>query len=193
LRAAPVALAAATVSAGAACNTHQCDPSCQWLGGTPAPGQGIGCGVDPSPVGNVYENGNDLIWESGPVDGTWRDFRGQEAYTFLWPAPFAGHLPYSYESWVSTSPTPQDPQNGGPQINASGQLAQYTSVSPWGLVVENASCAEYYLRVVAYAHTNGPLGASVDAGVAPEDASPTGGDAQEERGDGAADASADAP
>jgi hypothetical protein len=125
--------------------------------------------VNPS-AGDSWIDGGDIFWESGPVDGGWIEYLGGETHIFIFPAPLAGHIPYAYWAWVSTSQFPQDPLDGGPQVEAAGQLAEFSGVNPFALSVLNATCSKYYLRVVAVAHLTEEVDAGGEAGpdAAPE-------------------------
>jgi hypothetical protein len=137
------AVAAATVPlaplAGSGCYTHQCDGS--YLA-VPA-------------SGSVFSMGSTVCWESAPLNGPWADFPGQRTYAFTFPPGFAGNAPTSVTAYETADPT--NPQNNF--IEATGLNAEFSNVTPDGLAVYNATCAEYFLRVWACASV-GPLDAA---------------------------------
>jgi hypothetical protein len=130
----------ATLAVGG-CYTHQCDGSYVAV---------------PAPHGNVYQTDTEVCWESAPPQGPWDDFPGQRTYTFTFPPPFAGNQPKTWTAYEAADPT--NPQSNN--IEATGLNAEFSNITPDGLSVYNATCAEYFVRVVACA----PTGASAEAG-----------------------------
>jgi hypothetical protein len=147
---------------------------------------------EPLPPGSGPFDG--VFWESGPVDGQWLDYPGERSI-FLFPnlvpsatgAPPAlqGNFPGPYANvFVQVSPNQDANATTSNWTFASGNLAEVTVVPPgpgaspeqWFIAVTNASCADYFVRVVVqgYEPDAGTLedGGS-DSGV-PNDASTDG-------------------
>ena len=134
-------LAALGAWAAAACTTHQCDASRADAGG-----------------GIVTSSGATLTWQSAPAGGPWLDFPGNATVTFHYPAGF--RCATDWQAYVSTAQLQGD--GGGTFVEASGQLAELSMEAPDGITVTNATCAEYFLYVVAHAPSGGctPAGAA---------------------------------
>jgi hypothetical protein len=112
-----------------ACDTHDCDASS--IDG------GRGMVLNPG--------GDPVIWQSAPAEGPWLDFPGEATVTFTYPEGFGS----PWQWWVFVSTEPYQGPGGGTSTEATGQLGAVTSVTNGGITVTNASCAEYYVRVVA--------------------------------------------
>jgi hypothetical protein len=137
-------LAALTVATPATegCQTQQCDQSNLTIG-LDADGGVVGTGEVLPPDGDY------IYWESAPLnpsESTWTVFSGQETLTFLIP-PDAGIPPnatvVNYDTYVAGG---RDAQASN--INAAGQLAEYSNIGPTSISVLNDSCQTYYVRVV---------------------------------------------
>ncbi|HEY8038735.1 MAG TPA: hypothetical protein VIF15_03045, partial [Polyangiaceae bacterium] len=111
------------------------------------------CTGDPHPLGDVHQEGNDLVWESSPMNGSWLDFPGQRRYVLIWPGEFTQSVPYDVRTYVATGQDAQDFPNNF--VEGTGQLAEISGVSKLGVTVFNGTCAEYFLRVVAREHIRG--------------------------------------
>jgi hypothetical protein len=125
------AAAIATSQAATGCATHQCDASFTAL----------------PPGGTVTSAGDTVIWESAPLAGPWVDFPGAKTLFFGFPAPFAGNQPTVVTAYESADAN--NPQSNF--IQATGVNAEFSTVTPDGLLVTNATCAAYSLRIVAVA------------------------------------------
>jgi hypothetical protein len=126
------------------CTTHQCDPST------------VTIEADAGNAGLVHQEGDTFVWESSTLDGPWLDFPGERTYVFNFPEPFMARQPETVIAYVASDHNAQSNF-----VIASGQLAEF-SLAPNTLTVLNATCAEYFLRVVAYASP--PDAGSRDAG-----------------------------
>jgi hypothetical protein len=160
----PLGLVVAAVAGGASsvptvsgCTTHQCDTTCVQYGGTPAAPCVAGATDDQGnalTVGDVFRDGDDYVWESSPMTGPWLDYPGERTYVFYWPPPMQGIVPYDIQAYVATD---ADAQAGGVGwINATGGLAEMSQVNGVGVTILNATCAEYFVRVVARARATTP-------------------------------------
>ncbi|MDP9034963.1 MAG: hypothetical protein M3O50_09150 [Myxococcota bacterium] len=148
-------LLACAAAASEGCTTHQCDSD-----------------TVEAPPGIVRVNGQDVLWESGPLiptgdGGAWLDFRGQRTFVFHFPPPFAEDTEITgFAPYVSASADASDPTNPN-FILASGNLAEVTSLSGTGISVMNATCAPYFLRLEVRGHLfrgdAGAILASADA------------------------------
>lgn len=133
---------AVLIAAVSGCSTHQCDASSSTFDG-----------------GAVTQVNGGLVFQSVEPNGTWTEFRGNETVTFNYPSNFEN--PYDWNAFVSTSPT----QDAGTFTSCVGQLCELTNMTPTSIQVTNASCADYYLYFIAYAHAP-----TIDAGAdAPHD------------------------
>ena len=153
-----VALLCATVSAPttAGCATHQCDATFQCVfphGPAPA-----GCTFNTEAVtltdDQVYRDGDEFVWYSGPLSGDWLDFHGFETLSIFYPPAIAaalaakgpGAVPTSVTAWLSSdaadaaSPTRNF-------VNGAGQLAEYVSMDNHAVNVFNSTCANTSLRI----------------------------------------------
>ncbi len=150
---------AAWGSAGAGCTTHQCDDSTVALG----------------TVGTFYRDGSEIVWETSGQTGPWISFAGNQTLQIDFPVAFQ---PVEWQAYVGTDPGSPDAAPGN-SVNAAGQLAEVTAISPTGIQVLNSSCQLYFLRLTA----RGPaldddagvdVGAtSPEAGAPPPDAGAT--------------------
>lgn len=115
-------------------------------------------------------------WQSSPVDGFWLEYRPARTFGIRIPA-FRDRLLVRFEAYISPAPDPNRqlaPGEFGDNFAlAAGNLAEFSQVKRGAVDVRNATCAEYYLRLVVHAEPRSP--SETDAG---DDAS-----------DGAADAS----
>jgi hypothetical protein len=112
------------------CQTHACDSSSVT-----------------GPPGTVTQSKEGwLVWQSAPADGPWLDFPGNATVHFTYPAGFSN--PFTWDAFVSTDPYQE--AGAGTFTQGGGQPAEFTSLAPGSIDVTNSSCAEYYLRVVAY-------------------------------------------
>src|SRR5689334_18609808 len=110
-----VALAASSVPAVSGCTTHRCDTTCVQYGGTPAAPCVAGATDDQgnaTTVGDVFRDGDDYVWESSPMNGTWLDYPGERTYVFYWPPPMQGLVPYDVQAYVATEADAQVPGSG---------------------------------------------------------------------------------
>lgn len=104
---------------------------------------------------DAYLNGDEVIWETAPFDGDWLNFPGNAWLLLSWQATVGAAtrgtqyqgwsaVPITIEPYVSTA----QQQPAGTIILASGQPAELQQVRETGVWVNNAACADYYLRVV---------------------------------------------
>jgi hypothetical protein len=123
-----IAAACATVGASttAACTTHQCDT-----------GPNI---TVPTDMSSIHVDGDQVVWESAPLAGPWGDFLGQRIYVFPFP------MPFQPTDVVPTVSIDRDPAENF--TVAAGQLAELSHLTTDGVTVLNATCQEYFLRVV---------------------------------------------
>jgi hypothetical protein len=160
---------AAAVAAGSGCTTRQCLASgSPWTGGVM---------LDP----NTYA--------TTQLDDDWLQFRSMETMMVSFPpdvqAAIAGRQPATINVYVGTDATPNGffsngmPASpgksfgdasgaffGGDQfIPATGQLAYLNFFTPGGFWVTNASCANYFVRVVVTYPELPPPPPPIDAGV----------------------------
>jgi hypothetical protein len=146
-----------SVPALSGCTTHQCDSDCIVYGVDPPPPNCVSVG---GALGQVTNTGGVLIWESSGPTGAWPvDFRGARTVGFQLPPGFDGTTIATLEAFITTDP---DHAEYG-FAPAAGQLAVFTGVWPSAIWVQNQSCAEYYLRVVATAPAP-PAPGSADGG-----------------------------
>jgi hypothetical protein len=89
-------------------------------------------------------------WQSGPVNGTWMSFPGQQTF-IIYPTlpdggPFVGpYLPQ--DVYVSPDPNP-DTTSGSNFVNAAGNIAEFSGLpdgGATGFMVFNDTCSPYYL------------------------------------------------
>ncbi|MDP9152397.1 MAG: hypothetical protein M3O36_20920 [Myxococcota bacterium] len=154
----PGVLVAGGALSSAGCTTHQCDSD-----------------TVVAPAGTVRVNGQDVLWESGPLmpsgdGGAWLDFRGQRTFVFRFPPPFAADTEITgLAPYVSASMDPRDPTNPN-FVLASGNLAEVTALTGTGISVRNATCAEYLLRLEVRGRLSGSeAGAALASGDASTD------------------------
>jgi len=177
-------------STQSACTTHQCDPDmvCLAPDGTicgttttaadsPAHGGGVrgegGTGGIGGPLGyrsSFYYNGDEIVWQSSPLEGPWLDFPGQRTYEIILPDAFAQADPGTFDFSVLVSyDNPQELDASHANFTpAAGQLVEFGNVIPTqvdasGKVVIsalNATCVDLSVRIVVRAELTG----SADAG-----------------------------
>jgi hypothetical protein len=176
-----------TVATLTDCQLQSCQPSSYWYDDVYVPHAGS-TSFEPLPAGAAVVDATH--WESGPLEGQWLDYPGQR-HILLLPDNFPG--PYTNIT-VYVSPNQLANDNGSSWTQASGNIAEvysYLYFGQWLVSVTNASCAQYYARVVVEradpnygasipddagvdagtdAEAGTPTDASLDAG-APEDAS----------------------
>ncbi len=127
--------AASVMPAATGCSTHQCD----------------GDSVD-APQGTTRVEGQNVVWESSPLipegdAGGWLDYRGLRTFVFHFPPPFAADTEITaIAPYVSSTTDPDKPTNPN-FVLAAGNLAEVTALSGTGMSLQNATCAEYFLRV----------------------------------------------
>lgn len=127
------------------CSTHQCDASSADAG-----------------AGQVAEFDGTWTWQSSSIDSGWIPFNGEETITFTLPNDFPplGTPGLLLVPYVSTAPD----QDAGLFVLAGGQDAEMQILGPRTFTVLNATCAPYYLRVVATVTVpSAPVDAGADA------------------------------
>jgi hypothetical protein len=160
--------AAAAVPAAGGCTTHQCDSDCVRLGAAPDPTCNEG---NASAFGHTYRSGNQIVWEtSGSVFEKWLDYTGERTYQLNWQSTIRRDHPdvdlctlhvVQVDSFVATD------ESGINFVPAAGQLSEMTyplvsdddagAPQANGQVnVLNATCAEYFLRVVVTLEVGDP-------------------------------------
>lgn len=143
--------------AATSCSTHQCDSDSVDIDGS---------------SGTVRVEGQSVVWESSPLipaadAGGWLDYRGLRTFAFNFPPPFAADteitdiLPY-----ISATTDPNNPTRPN-FVLAAGNLAEITALSGTGMRLQNATCAEYFLRVEVRGRLSGSDGGA--GGVLPAD------------------------
>jgi hypothetical protein len=207
-------IGAAAVAAGAAvvvvraesgCATHLCDADCVVRGQAGWPGCASGDPGGDTNFGFAYFVGDSIVWESAPATAgdagataniSWLDYPGLRKYVLNWASAVNQQLRIStsdldaqYQvgtvvAYVSTFQ--QDPVQNF--VEASGQLAEITDLSPDHVTITNGSCERYYLRVVVQLLPIGNGGADAGSSDASSQAE-TAADASVD----AADATQDAP
>lgn len=129
---------AATIGSG--CYGHNCDGTYETFG--QVPGQGV----------TIDKN----TWESNEISERWLDFPRLRTWT-LFMQGFEGRTPQVVIPYVSAQ---ESPLVGGNFTIGAGNIAQIYSAENGHLVVQNGTCADYYLRVVVIM---GEQDASADA------------------------------
>jgi hypothetical protein len=119
-------------------------------------------------------------WQSSPIDGFWLEYRPARIFLIRIPA-FRDRLLVRFEAYISPAPDPNrtlDPGEVGDNFAlAAGNLAEFSQVGRGAVNVRNATCAEYYLRLVVHAEPRRSSGPEPD-----EDAGDGGVDASEDGG-----------
>ena len=118
-------------------------------------------------------------WQSGPIDGAWLDYPGARQIVLfpnVVPGPgytLPGNFPGPYTNiFVYVSPNEDANGPGSNWTLASGNIAEVTTAllgTQWIVSVTNASCAQYYVRVVverAEPDASAPDDAGAEAGTA---------------------------
>jgi len=102
---------------------------------------GCGCGRESGRT-IVYADGTavDGEYQSSPVEGPWLHFPGGRRYQLVH---HLGATPSRYEAYLGFEEWPADSTTG------SGNGARFHEINDEYLVVENDTCASFYLRVVA--------------------------------------------
>jgi len=129
--------------------------------GVPGACTGNDCAGDDQSWGSCSQGDkiDDNTWESAPVASKYLDFHGGRTWLFD-PSPWMGkRTPVGFQAFVSLDPDPYA-SGGSGFAQSAGNLAEFLPASnPWQVNVENATCAQYYLRVVlTYAATGGAAG-----------------------------------
>jgi len=159
-----------------------CDASQYWYNDYFPSNEPAGVTPEPLPPGAGLIDATH--WQSGPIDGNWIDYPGERSI-FLFPnlvpsasgAPPAlpGNFPGPYTN-VSVYVSPNQDANaiGSNWTLGSGNIAEVSIVDPGSsnpsgayIAVTNASCAQYYVRVVverAEPDASAPDDAGADAG-----------------------------
>lgn len=123
-------------------------------------------------------------WVSGELDGRWIDFAPQRT-VFVTIPEFRGRTPLSVQAWISPVAVPNLPAADGAAADnftvAAGNLAEFLQFRGDSVRVFNATCAQYFLRVLVKVE---PLGAgpesSADAAAAETSSPPSAADATAE-------------
>ena len=179
---------AAAVPATEGCQTHQCDADCVsrgWIRDVNYCAEGD---TRPTSFGQAYWSGSEIVWDSVGPDGIWLDYPGERTYWLNWWQSVHDQLGgfdlntlppgalTEYQAYVATD------EFGQNSVEASGQLAEFgrfavtegsTVWTNTGIAVLNASCAEYFLRVVIRLHVGEAApapDASVESGADASDA-----------------------
>lgn len=88
------------------------------------------------------ENG---VYESAPWDGTYLEFGAQRRYRFFHGL---GGVPRVVQAWIGFVPKPLAPP--GPNVSEGvGNEALLRGVTDEYVIVQNDTCARFYLRLVA--------------------------------------------
>ena len=103
-------------------------------------------------------------WESTPMNGTWHDFPGQKELVFF--PPFGGRDVAYFETLLSVSPNPY--QDGNLVTEGAGNVALYRSFYLDRFSVNNGTCSQYYIRVVAHAYPAVASDAGAEGGADPD-------------------------
>ncbi len=164
-----VAIAASGTTASTGCTTQQCAPgqTCFYsqLGYTGA-GQCYppGTPTQTFPADFLYRSGDELVWDTAPLEGPWTGYNGMETMTLFYPPAMTDALgpngfPTSVLVWVSSS---SNSTQSTPFVPAAGQLAETYYISSSAVQVFNATCANYAVRVEIRAFA--PQTSTSDAG-----------------------------
>jgi hypothetical protein len=140
------------VAFASGCYGHNCDGTVLVYGHNP--GEGRLLGPD--------------LWESSPIDGVWLDFPKQRAWIFDLHD-LGDRVPEVITPYISAQADPQHEVGGNFTIGA-GNLAQISGVTNDQVVVQNGTCADYFLRLTVQAAPRAPTPAttsSTDSGAPP--------------------------
>lgn len=154
---------------GVGCATHACDQTCLAFYGAPIPSSPPGSAPSCSPSSapgpdDAYLDGNTVVWESSPFDGEWLPFVGGTWVLVNWKKTVEAVVKGTpYEGWA-VAPSEIDPYVATTEDAATSrilvptgdQLTEMQNVGPDGVWINNASCADYFLRVVARLHLVAP-------------------------------------
>jgi hypothetical protein len=111
-----------------ACTLHDCDPTTSTF---------------PVEQWTAFDAGDgEVHLASGPFDGTWLDYPGGVTITVNYPAGFVVDQGTAPTFWVSTGST-QDA--GAISTSTAGQLDELSNITSTGFLLNNKSCAEYYV------------------------------------------------
>jgi hypothetical protein len=178
----PCALAVVAIAGGAAvpategCTTHQCDSDCVVKGAPQDPTYCNQGDTDFVPFGHAYRNGNEIVWESAGAYDLWLDFPGERWYWLDWGEEVLQELHIDLHSVaidegpdVETYVSSSADASTSAYVPASGQLTEIGCLFNWRVCVLNATCAQYFLRVVVRMHL-----AEGDAAAGPDGAVETG-------------------
>ncbi|HEX8796879.1 MAG TPA: hypothetical protein VF765_38270 [Polyangiaceae bacterium] len=129
------------------CSTHQCDASTQSEG---------------PDAGTVTQYDGTWTWQTSSILSGWITFNGQETINFTLPSDFPplGTPGMTLVPYVSTDP---DQVDAGQFVVAGGQPAEMQITGARSFSLLNATCALYYLRVVATVTVPPPVDAGGDA------------------------------
>ena len=131
-----------SVSFASGCYGHNCDGNALVFGHNP--GEGRMLSAD--------------LWESNPVDGIWLDFPRQRAWIFDLHE-LGDRIPQVITPYVSAQTDPLHEPGGNFTIGA-GNIAQISAVTTNQVVVQNGTCADYFLRVTVQAAPRAPSSSS---------------------------------
>jgi hypothetical protein len=166
------------------CTTHQCDGDIVCIDsagnaksihdasectpiltdGVPVPNYNLNVEV----VGNPSDGNAELVWDTSSFLGTWLDFGPQRTFIVQFPPGLAGHLPHSFDGWVSSDNDAAPDASHLNFTNTAGQLLEYTFVNDTRMNVYNNTCVDYGLRFEVRAFAGGAdAGTSAEASVDP--------------------------
>jgi len=193
----PCALAVVAAAGGAAvpattgCTTHQCDSDCVVKGAPTDPTycpQGDKAFV---PFGHATRTGNEIVWQSASPYDLWLDFPGERTYWLDWGEEVLQQLHIDLHSVVvdegpdvETDVSASADASTTAYVPGSGQLTEIGCLTNWRVCVLNATCAEYFLRVVVRMHLS-----EGDAATVPDAAGETGAPEANSPSDGSSDVS----
>ena len=115
----------------ASCYGHNCDGSYARYGQNPGEGE---------PIDADH-------WESNPALGNALPYTRERTIFFDVPA-FADRVPATIETFISADQNPTSAN--GNETSGSGNLAEVSGKGPGRFAVTNNTCADYYVRVVAF-------------------------------------------
>jgi hypothetical protein len=145
--------------------------------------------------GHAYRNGNEIIWESAGSEDGWLDYPGQRTYWLNWKSAVYDDTRIDtselsvveIQAYVSTQEYQSPTTNF---VEAAGQLAVITYLGSDQVNIFNATCTEYFLRVVMRAQITQADGGGADSEAGPDSASAA--DAPDAIAEATTDASSDA-